>query len=281
MLLLAFISMDLVRNLYDFQGGTPPRGSSSRSPGSWAADARAARQAALVPGRTPGIRRARDLLPDSHSRGRLAVQLVSGERGLNAGPSSAASSAAGMVPERTRNGWSCRLGSDGPPLSSCWPPSSLGRLPVRADVRLDNCRRLSQTLHSENERLKDLTLTYRYQNRDLTQRAVDDADGSGTGRGHRAAGTERAGLPGRARRAGRGAPADSGGRTSLPATRGEPPCSSGSKPSPSPIPDASSTPRPPLPRSRSTGSSSRRATGSNPRPVDLLKAYAETLYGSR
>ena len=42
--------------------------------------------------------------------------------------------------------------------------------------RLDDCHKLSQTLQTENSRLKDLTLKYRSQNRDLTQRAVDDAD---------------------------------------------------------------------------------------------------------
>jgi chemotaxis protein MotB len=42
--------------------------------------------------------------------------------------------------------------------------------------RLDDCHKLSQTLQSENSRLKDLALKYRSQNRDLTQRAVDDAD---------------------------------------------------------------------------------------------------------
>jgi chemotaxis protein MotB len=41
--------------------------------------------------------------------------------------------------------------------------------------RLDDCRRLSQTLQSENARLKDVTLSLRSQNQDLTQRAVDDA----------------------------------------------------------------------------------------------------------
>ena len=42
--------------------------------------------------------------------------------------------------------------------------------------RLDDCHKLSQTLQTENSRLKDLALKYRSQNRDLTQRAVDDAD---------------------------------------------------------------------------------------------------------
>ena len=42
--------------------------------------------------------------------------------------------------------------------------------------RLDDCHKLSQTLQAENSRLKDLALKYRSQNRDLTQRAVDDAD---------------------------------------------------------------------------------------------------------
>ncbi|MGE5754747.1 MAG: OmpA family protein [Planctomycetaceae bacterium] len=41
--------------------------------------------------------------------------------------------------------------------------------------RLDDCHRLSQTLQSENARLKDVTLSLRSQNQDLTQRAVDDA----------------------------------------------------------------------------------------------------------
>ena len=42
--------------------------------------------------------------------------------------------------------------------------------------RLDDCHKLSQTLQTENSRFKDLALKYRSQNRDLTQRAVDDAD---------------------------------------------------------------------------------------------------------
>ncbi len=42
--------------------------------------------------------------------------------------------------------------------------------------RLDDCHKLSQTVQTENSRLKDLALKSRSQNRDLTQRAVDDGD---------------------------------------------------------------------------------------------------------
>ena len=41
--------------------------------------------------------------------------------------------------------------------------------------RLDECHRLSQTLQTENDRLKDTTISLRSQNQDLNQRAVDDA----------------------------------------------------------------------------------------------------------
>ena len=41
--------------------------------------------------------------------------------------------------------------------------------------RLDECHRLSQTLQTENNRLKDTTLSLRSQNQDLNQRAVDEA----------------------------------------------------------------------------------------------------------
>ena len=46
---------------------------------------------------------------------------------------------------------------------------------VAPKSRLDDCHRLSQTLQSENSRLKDDTLGLRSRNQDLTQRAVDDA----------------------------------------------------------------------------------------------------------
>jgi chemotaxis protein MotB len=41
--------------------------------------------------------------------------------------------------------------------------------------RLDECRRLSQTLQAENSRLKDTAVSLRSQNQDLNQRAVEDA----------------------------------------------------------------------------------------------------------
>jgi hypothetical protein len=41
--------------------------------------------------------------------------------------------------------------------------------------KLDECRRLAQTLRTENNRLKDTALNLRAQNQDLSQRAVDDA----------------------------------------------------------------------------------------------------------
>src|SRR4051794_18226191 len=47
------------------------------------------------------------------------------------------------------------------------------RLAPRSE--LDECRRLSQTLRSENAQLKDRTLALQSQNRDLSERAVDDS----------------------------------------------------------------------------------------------------------
>ena len=41
--------------------------------------------------------------------------------------------------------------------------------------RMDECQRLAQTLRSENARLKDRVLALQGQNRDLAERAVDDA----------------------------------------------------------------------------------------------------------
>jgi septal ring factor EnvC (AmiA/AmiB activator) len=41
--------------------------------------------------------------------------------------------------------------------------------------QLDECRRLSQTLRSQNDQLKDQMLAYRSQYEDATERAVDDA----------------------------------------------------------------------------------------------------------
>ena len=134
--------------------------------------------------------------------------------------------------------------------------------------RLDDCHKLSQTLQAENSRLKDLALKYRSQNRDLTQRAVDDADrlrkqdeaiarleqsvqAYQDEREQMAAALER--IKGQIQ-----ASADP------PAS---PPARTGPRPSPGPTPDASSTPSPPSRPSRSTGCSSRRPTGSGPRPV--------------
>ena len=41
--------------------------------------------------------------------------------------------------------------------------------------QLDECRRLSQTLRSQNDQLKDQMLAYRSQNEDYSERAVDDS----------------------------------------------------------------------------------------------------------
>lgn len=41
--------------------------------------------------------------------------------------------------------------------------------------KLDECHQLSQTLRSENGRLKDVTVALRSQNQDLSERAVDDS----------------------------------------------------------------------------------------------------------
>jgi chemotaxis protein MotB len=41
--------------------------------------------------------------------------------------------------------------------------------------RMDECRRVAQTLRAENNRLKDVALDLRAQNQDLSERAVDDA----------------------------------------------------------------------------------------------------------
>lgn len=42
-------------------------------------------------------------------------------------------------------------------------------------AKLEDCHRVTQTLRSENNRLKDVALDLRAQNQDLSQRAVDDA----------------------------------------------------------------------------------------------------------
>jgi hypothetical protein len=42
-------------------------------------------------------------------------------------------------------------------------------------ARMDECQRLTQTLRSENARMKDRYLALRGQNRDYAERAVDDA----------------------------------------------------------------------------------------------------------
>jgi chemotaxis protein MotB len=52
------------------------------------------------------------------------------------------------------------------------PGSGCGLVPKS---KLDDCHRVSQTLRSENNRLKDVALDLRAQNQDLSQRAVDDA----------------------------------------------------------------------------------------------------------
>jgi len=46
---------------------------------------------------------------------------------------------------------------------------------VVPSTRLEDCRRLSQTLQTENARLKDSTVSLRTQNQDLNQRALDEA----------------------------------------------------------------------------------------------------------
>ena len=63
-----------------------------------------------------------------------------------------------------------------------WPPalalsmlagfSGCGLVPKS---KMDECHRVTQTLRSENGRLKDVALNLRAQNQDLSQRAVDDA----------------------------------------------------------------------------------------------------------
>ena len=152
-------------------------------------------------------------------------------------------------PERSRNGWSSRLGWHG--RRGVW---SLGRVVLGLGLagcslvpksRLDECHRLSQTLQAENARLKDTTVSLRSQNQDLTQRAVDDARRLRLQeRGDPAAGAERLGLPGRARPAGRGLRADQApgpDRRPGPA-RSRPARPSGSGSSRGPIPAARSTP---------------------------------------
>lgn len=58
-------------------------------------------------------------------------------------------------------------------IAAAFPSAGCSLVPTS---RLDDCHKLSQTLQTENSRLKDLALKHRSQNRDLTQRAVDDAD---------------------------------------------------------------------------------------------------------
>jgi len=55
-------------------------------------------------------------------------------------------------------------------LASALPGCQFG-----ASRQLDECRRLSQTLRSQNDQLKDQVLAYRGQYEDATERAVDDA----------------------------------------------------------------------------------------------------------
>jgi hypothetical protein len=55
-------------------------------------------------------------------------------------------------------------------LASALPGCQFG-----ASRQLDECRRLSQTLRSQNDQLKDQVLAYRGQYEDAAERAVDDA----------------------------------------------------------------------------------------------------------
>jgi hypothetical protein len=57
-----------------------------------------------------------------------------------------------------------------PILAACLPGCQFG-----ARRQLDECRRLSQTLRSQNDQLKDQMLAYRNQNEDFSERAVDDS----------------------------------------------------------------------------------------------------------
>ena len=54
-------------------------------------------------------------------------------------------------------------------LASALPGCQFGRR-----RQLDECRRLSQTLRSQNDQLKDQMLAYRSLNEDFSERAVDD-----------------------------------------------------------------------------------------------------------
>lgn len=70
------------------------------------------------------------------------------------------------APRRTRTFLPLPLIAGVLTLSGC-------RLAPRAEV--EDCRRLSQTLRSENAQLKDRMLALQAQNRDLSERAVDDS----------------------------------------------------------------------------------------------------------
>ena len=109
MLLLTFVSMDLVRNLYDFQGESPASGIVKSLAG-------------------PD----RELIGDRSRRGPVRP-----ERERVPPASVSTDSRWTGRAERSRNGWSSRLGSDGPRCSwSAWPaPGLLAGCSVRADGR--------------------------------------------------------------------------------------------------------------------------------------------------
>ena len=284
MLLLAFISMDLVRNLYDLPGRDARLGDRQEH-------RRAHGELTLTPGRP--CRAADSVLVPSHGHmpgldvlTRMAPREdVSrpGSSPAESGPRKASLPAASRV---RRGRFPKGVGTDGraaldrtgrPARWSAWPPPSLSAgCSFVPTSRLDDCHKLSQTLQTENSRLKDLALKYRSQNRDLTQRAVDDADRlrkqdeaiARLERSVQAYQDEREQMAAALERIKGQIQASADPRRGLllervrAFARAHPGCEFDPESGRHVLPDR-------------RGSSSRRPTGSGPRPVGLLKAYAE------
>ena len=159
MLFLTFVSLDLVRNLYDFRGDSPASG-----------------LVKSLAGPDRGLSRARARGPIGRTgtgdpdRGRLAGADLLG-RGRAAVDRSSRKESERMV----EPSWWARAMRPWVVVAGRALRPGPGRLQLVPKSRLDDCHRLSQTLQAENARLKDTTVSLRSQNQDLNQRAVDDA----------------------------------------------------------------------------------------------------------
>jgi septal ring factor EnvC (AmiA/AmiB activator) len=83
-----------------------------------------------------------------------------------------------VVSRRSTNACRARVGTRLIALARLLFLPALVGIPACALVpraRMDECQQLAQTLRSENARIKDRMLALQGQNRDLTERAVDDA----------------------------------------------------------------------------------------------------------